>query len=157
MINNNNGDDNNLTADLWELKSYFLLYSVSCARSPSAHLRGSHLAAQTLHLTGFQRGTTWPPAGIDTPWFGGRPPVKMREARLFKSWADSQSRQQLKPQDPLILGSWSVTLSVAVCSFQWINGVHFFLLNSLISDGGFKRWMMWPCEVKRWEHVVGSI
>ncbi|CAB1426232.1 unnamed protein product [Pleuronectes platessa] len=41
--------------------------------------------------------------------FGGQPRVKMREAWLFKSWADSRTHEQLVPQGPLILGSPSVT------------------------------------------------
>lgn len=87
--------------------------------------------------------------------FWGRPRVKMRKAWLFKSWANSQTFWQHVPQGPLILGSWSVALNGALCSFHWIVGVSF-LLNSLICSIYFTCCVMLLYEVK-WEHVVSSV
>ncbi|KAK5860165.1 hypothetical protein PBY51_021662 [Eleginops maclovinus] len=92
--------------------------------APCAHLRGGlQLAATAPHLSGFQRGSSPLPAEIASSCSGFAPPVKMRDARLFKSWANSQTHQQLVPQGPLILGSRSVTLNSALCFFQSIDRV----------------------------------
>lgn len=83
----------------------------------------------------------------NTSHSGGRTQVKMREAWLFKSWSNSQTQSQLMLQGPLILGSRSVTLSRALCSFQWIDWLSF-LLNSLICGVFFTDCTMWPCGLK---------
>lgn len=87
--------------------------------------------------------------------FGGRPQSRGGKLGSLSVGPIPRLTSSSSRRAPLLLGSRSVTLNAALCSFQWIDRVSF-LLNSLICSVYVTCCIKWPCVVKCRQHVVGS-